>query len=60
MKEHVAGMRFWEFLRGYGKMLDDRGLGCGHVVSGPSLDQRPQAQLAETLDVLAVLDLELL
>ena len=60
MKEHVAGMRFWELLTGYGKMFDDRGLGCGHVVPGPSLDQRPQAQFAKTLDVLAVLDLELL
>ena len=41
-------------------MFDDKGLGCGYVVPRPSLDQRPQAQLAETLDVLAVLNLKLL
>ena len=60
MQEHVAGMRFWELFSWDGKMFDDGGLSCGHVVSGPSLDQRPQAQLAETLDILAVLYLKLL
>ena len=60
MQEHVAGMRLWKLFGGYGKMLDDGGLGCGNVVTGPSLDQRSQAQFAKTLDVLAVLDLELL